>query len=146
MITVKDIIKKKGSEVYSISPDATVEQALRLMAEKEVGALMVMDGEKMKGIFSERDYARRGFLIGCSELGKVSQLMTKTLVYIGLEDTVEDCMNKMTDKHIRHLPIIKDGKLAGMISIGDIVKAIITDQKNMIQNLEDYMQGSGYAR
>ena len=146
MITVKDIIKKKGSEVYSISPDATVEQALRLMAEKEVGALMVMDGEKMKGIFSERDYARRGFLIGCSELGKVSQLMTKTLVYIGLEDTVEDCMNKMTDKHIRHLPVIKDGKLAGMISIGDIVKAIITEQKNMIQNLEDYMQGSGYVR
>jgi CBS domain-containing protein len=146
MITVKDIIKKKGSEVYSISPDATVEQALRLMAEKEVGALMVVDGEKMKGIFSERDYARRGFLIGCSELGKVSQLMTKTLVYIGLDDTVEECMNKMTDKHIRHLPVIKDGKLTGMISIGDIVKAIITEQKNMIQNLEDYMQGSGYAR
>jgi CBS domain-containing protein len=146
MITVKEIIKKKGSEVYSISPDATVEQALRLMADKEVGALMVMDGEKMKGIFSERDYARRGFLIGCSELGKVSQLMTKTLVYIGLDDTVEDCMNKMTDKHIRHLPVVKDGKLVGMISIGDIVKAIITDQKNMIQNLEDYMQGSGYAR
>jgi CBS domain-containing protein len=146
MITVKEIIKKKGKEVYSISPDATVEQALRLMAEKEVGALMVMDGEKMKGIFSERDYARRGFLIGCSELGKVSQLMSKTLVLIGLDDTVEDCMNKMTDKHIRHLPVVKDGKLAGMISIGDIVKAIITDQKNMIQNLEDYMQGSGYAR
>ena len=146
MITVKEIIKKKGSEVYSISPDATVEQALRLMADKEVGALMVMDGEKMKGIFSERDYARRGFLIGCSELGKVSQLMTKALVYIGLDDTVEDCMNKMTDKHIRHLPVVKDGKLAGMISIGDIVKAIITDQKNMIQNLEDYMQGSGYVR
>jgi CBS domain-containing protein len=145
MITVKEIIKKKGSEVYSISPDATVEQALRLMAEKEVGALMVMDGEKMKGIFSERDYARRGFLIGCSELGKVSQLMTKTLVYIGLDDTLEDCMNKMTDKHIRHLPVVKDGKLAGMISIGDIVKAIITEQKNLIQNLEDYMQGSGYA-
>ncbi len=146
MITVKDIIKNKGSEVYSISPDATVEQALRLMAEKEVGALMVMDGEKMKGIFSERDYARRGFLIGCSELGKISQLMTKTLIFIGLDDTVEECMNKMTDKHIRHLPVVKDGKLAGMISIGDIVKAIITDQKNMIQNLEDYMQGSGYAR
>jgi CBS domain-containing protein len=146
MITVKEIIKKKGSEVYSISPDATVEQALRLMADKEVGALMVMDGEKIKGIFSERDYARRGFLIGCSELGKVSQLMSKTLVLIGLDDTVEDCMNKMTDKHIRHLPVVKDGKLVGMISIGDIVKAIITDQKNMIQNLEDYMQGSGYAR
>jgi CBS domain-containing protein len=146
MITVKEIIKHKGSEVYSISPDSTVEQALRLMAEKEVGALMVVDGEKMKGIFSERDYARRGFLIGCSELGKVSQLMTKTLVYIGLDDTVEDCMNKMTDKHIRHLPVVKDGKLAGMISIGDIVKAIITEQKNLIQNLEDYMQGSGYAR
>jgi CBS domain-containing protein len=146
MITVKEIIKKKGGEVYSISPDASVEQALRLMAEKEVGALMVVDGEKIKGIFSERDYARRGFLIGCSELGKVSQLMTKTLVFIGLDDTVEDCMNKMTDKHIRHLPVVKDGKLAGMISIGDIVKAIITDQKNMIQNLEDYMQGSGYAR
>jgi CBS domain-containing protein len=146
MITVKEIIKQKGSEVYSISPDSTVEQALRLMAEKEIGALMVMDGEKMKGIFSERDYARRGFLIGCSELGKVSQLMTKTLVLIGLDDTVEDCMNKMTDKHIRHLPVVKDGKLAGMISIGDIVKAIISDQKNMIRNLEDYMQGSGYAR
>ena len=146
MITVKEIIKNKGSEVYSISPDATIEQALRLMAEKEVGALMVVDGEKMKGIFSERDYARRGYLIGCSELGKVSQLMTKTLVYIGLDDTVEDCMNKMTDKHIRHLPVVKDGKLAGMISIGDIVKAIISDQKNMIRNLEDYVQGSGYAR
>jgi CBS domain-containing protein len=146
MITVKEIIKNKGSEVYSISPDATVEQALRLMAEKEVGALMVMDGEKIKGIFSERDYARRGFLIGCSELGKISQLMTKTLIFIGLDDTVEECMNKMTDKHIRHLPVVKDGKLAGMISIGDIVKAIITDQKNMIRNLEDYMQGSGYAR
>lgn len=146
MITVKEIIKNKGSEVYLISPDATVEQALRLMAEKEVGALMVLDGEKMKGIFSERDYARRGYLIGCSELGKVSQLMTKTVVYIGLDDTVEDCMNKMTDKHIRHLPVVKDGKLAGMISIGDIVKAIITEQKNMIRNLEDYVQGSGYAR
>lgn len=144
MITVRQILKSKGSEVFSISPDATVEQALRLMAEKEVGALMVMDGDKIKGIFSERDYARRGYLLGCSEIGKVSQLMTKTLVYVGMDETVEDCMTKMTDKHIRHLPVITDGKLIGLISIGDIVKMIITEQKNMIRDMEDYIQGRGY--
>jgi CBS domain-containing protein len=145
MITVKEIIKNKGSAVYSISPDSTVEQALRLMAEKEVGALMVLDGEKIKGIFSERDYARRGYLIGCSELGKVSQLMTKNLVLIGMDDNVEDCMKKMTDKRIRHLPVVKDGKLIGLISIGDIVKAIISDQQNMLRNMEDYIQGTGFG-
>ncbi len=144
MITVHQILKTKGNDVYSISPDATVEAALRLMADKEVGALMVMDGEKIKGIFSERDYARRGYLIGCSELGKVSQLMTKNLVYVGMDDTVEDCMTKMTDKRIRHLPVVKDGKLAGLISIGDIVKTIITEQQNMIRDMEDYIQGRGY--
>jgi CBS domain-containing protein len=139
-------LKGKGSEVYSVPPSSTVQKALELMADKEIGAVLVMEADKIKGIFSERDYARRGILMGCSADSPVEKLMTCALVYIGADQTLEDCMAMMTDKHIRHLPVVEQGKLMGIISIGDVVKAMISDQERKIKNMEDYIEGRGYTR
>ena len=146
MQTVRQILKGKGSEVYFVPPTSTVQNALELMADKEIGAVLVMEADKIKGIFSERDYARRGILMGCSADSPVEKLMTCALVYIGADQTLEDCMAMMTDKHIRHLPVVEQGKLMGIISIGDVVKAMISDQERKIKNMEDYIEGRGYTR
>lgn len=146
MIIVRQILKNKGNQVYSVTPSTTVQDALKLMSDKEIGAVLVMDGQKIKGIFSERDYARRTTLEGCVDLYPVEKLMTRALIYAGLDQSVEECMGMMTDKHIRHLPVVEEGKLAGLISIGDIVKALITDQEGKIKNMEDYIEGRGYGR
>ena len=146
MITVRQILKNKGKQVHSVTPSATVQDALKVMSDKEIGAVLVMEGEKIRGIFSERDYARRTTLEGCVDLYPVDKLMTRALIYAGMDKSVEECMGMMTDKHIRHLPVMEDGKLAGLISIGDIVKALITDQEGKIKDMEDYIEGRGYGR
>ncbi len=142
MITVKDILDQKGHAAWTIGPDAKVFEALELMAKKGLGALIVIDKDDIVGIISERDYARKIILMGRqSQDTPVKDIMTKEVYGVHLETTAEECMALMTDKHIRHLPVRKDSKLAGVVSIGDIVKAIITEQKVTITNLENYIMG-----
>ncbi len=140
MKTVRDILTVKGRNVWCVDTGATVFEALGRMAEKEVGALVVMDDQTLVGIISERDYARKVVLLGrTSPNTLVKEIMTTHVAYTHLEQSVEECMAIMTDKRIRHLPVIDDGKLVGIISIGDLVKAIITDQKFIIEQLERYI-------
>jgi len=142
MITVKQILDEKGSKVWTIGPEAKVLDALKLMAEKEVGALVVMTGDEVVGILSERDYARKIVLLGRqSQDTPVRDIMTAEVYGVHADTTADECMALMTDKRIRHLPVCKDGKLAGVISIGDVVKAIIGHQKGTIENLENYIMG-----
>jgi CBS domain-containing protein len=142
MQTVRDILKAKGSDVWWVDPDATVFDALRRMAEKEVGALVVMQGEQIVGLISERDYARKVILHGrASSTTLVKEIMTSPVVYIHLDQAIEECMSLMTEKRTRHLPVIENGKLVGLISIGDIVKSIIADQQFMIEQLVRYVSG-----
>jgi CBS domain-containing protein len=140
MKTVRDILTVKGHNVWCVDTGATVFEALGRMAEKEVGALVVMDDQTLVGIISERDYARKIVLLGrTSPNTLVKEIMTTHVAYTHLDQSVEECMAIMTDKRIRHLPVIDDGKLVGIISIGDLVKAIITDQKFIIEQLERYI-------
>ncbi|HEY4492674.1 MAG TPA: CBS domain-containing protein [Acidobacteriota bacterium] len=142
MSNVREILLEKGNAVWTISPDRSVFDALQLMADKNIGALIVTDQEKVIGIFSERDYARKIILKGkASKETSVSEIMTPVVVYVTLKETVEDCMNLMTDKRIRHLPVIEEEKLVGLISIGDVVKAIISDREFTIKQLENYITG-----
>ena len=142
MKTVRDILRVKGHEVYCVAPDATVYEAVQLMADKEIGALMVMEGAQVVGLISERDYARKVILQGrASSTTRVKEIMITPVVYTYMEQPIEECMALMTDKRTRHLPVIEDGKLAGIISIGDLVKAVITDQKFIIEQLERYICG-----
>jgi CBS domain-containing protein len=142
MITVKEILSEKGSKVWTIPPDAKVFDALKLMAEKGVGALIVLEKDDVVGIMSERDYARKIALLGRhSQDTTVRDIMTSPVYGVRLDTTAEECMALMTDKHIRHLPVCTDEKLAGVISIGDVVKAIIGHQKVTIENLENYIMG-----
>ena len=142
MTTVRQVLNQKGYTVYSLPPQATILGALRVMGDKNIGAMLVMDGDQVKGIFSERDYARRCRLKGKSYEAPVSEVMTKTVYYIGPDDTMEACMVQMTDKHIRHLPVVEEGKVIGVISIGDVVGAIISNQKSLITGLENYIMGT----
>jgi CBS domain-containing protein len=138
--TVRDILMVKGREVWTVDLEATVFEALSRMAEKEVGALMVMDGAKLVGIISERDYARKIVLLGrTSPNTLVKEIMTSHVVYTHLEQSIEECMALVTEKRIRHLPVIDEGKLVGVISIGDLVKSIISDQKFIIEQLVRYI-------
>ena len=140
MLTVKTILEHKGHDVYSIAPDAPAYDALRIMADKNVGALVVMDGDKLVGVFSERDYARKVILKGKSSKNTpVRDLMTSPVHTVSPDDTVENCMQRMTEKRIRHLPVVEKGKVIGVISIGDVVREIITDQQWTIQHLENYI-------
>jgi CBS domain-containing protein len=142
MQTVRDILKTKGTDVWCVEPDATVFDALQRMAEKEVGALVVMQGGQIVGLISERDYARKIVLHGrASPTTLVKEIMTSPVVYIHLDQPIEECMSLMTEKRTRHLPVIEDGKLVGLISIGDIVKSIIADQQFIIEQLVRYVSG-----
>ena len=142
MKTVRDILAVKGPSVWSVSAEATVFEALQRMAEKEVGALLVMDGEHVAGIVSERDYARKIVLLGrTSPHTQVREIMTRHVAYTHLDQSIEECMAIMTDKRIRHLPVLENQKLVGIISIGDLVKSIIADQKFIIEQLERYISG-----
>ncbi|HEX7233314.1 MAG TPA: CBS domain-containing protein [Candidatus Binatia bacterium] len=140
MKTVRDILEVKGRAVWSIDPASSVFDALRLMAEKEIGALVVLDENRVVGIISERDYARKVILHGrASPTTLVKEIMTSHIVYTHLDQSIEECMAIVTEKRIRHLPVLQDGKLIGIISIGDLVKAIIADQQFMIEQLERYI-------
>ena len=142
MITVKQILNEKGTKVWTISPQAMVFDALKLMSKKEVGALVVVEDDDVVGILSERDYARKIVLVGRhSQDTAVRDIMSTHVYGVHFDSTAEECMALMTDKHIRHLPVCKDEKLVGIISIGDVVKAIMTQQKVTIENLENYIMG-----
>jgi CBS domain-containing protein len=143
MTTVRQIIQAKGAQVWTISPQATVLEALQLMADKNVGALLVTEGDQVAGIFSERDYARSVALKGrTAENTRVGDIMTARVIYVRPNQSMEDVMAVMTDKHIRHLPVMEDERLVGVISIGDVVKEIISEQNFTIRSLESYITGS----
>jgi CBS domain-containing protein len=142
MVTLKQILKSKGSQAWSTEPTATVYAALQLMAEKDIGALLVMAEGKLVGIFSERDYARKVILHGKSSAEtQVREIMTSGVVTVRPDQTIAECMTLMTEKHIRHLPVVEGDKVFGVISIGDVVKAIISDQQFVIQQLQSYISG-----
>lgn len=142
MKTVNEVLKNKGREIWTISPLATVFQALELMAQKDVGALPVVQNGKLVGIFSERDYARKVILKGkASKDTAVSELMTQTVFYVSPENTLDECMALMTSQQIRHLPVLDRDRLVGMITLGDVVKRIISEQEFTIHELEKYVKG-----
>lgn len=143
MIIVSDLLAAKGTTVYTIAPDKTVFDALVVMAEKEVGALVVMSDDHVVGVISERDYARKVILKGrFSKDTLVKEIMTPMVASVTPSQRIEECMSLMTDKRLRHLPVVENGKLLGIISIGDLVKSIIEDQKFRIENLQSYINGS----
>lgn len=142
--TIEKILCRKSGMIWSITPDATVYDAIALMAEKNVGALLVMENDKLVGIVSERDYSRKVMLRGkTSRTSTVREIMTTELTIAHPRETVEDCLRFMTEKRIRHLPVIADGSLRGVISIGDLVKEVISAQSATLDQLRDYISG-GY--
>ncbi len=142
MAKVKEILELKGRNVWAIEPDASVYDAMRRMADKGIGALRVIEGEQLRGIVSERDYARKVILQGrSSRTTQVSEIMTTRVAYAELDQDIEECMAIMTEKRIRHLPVIDAGRVIGVISIGDLVKSIIAEQKFIIEQLERYING-----
>ena len=142
MKTVNDILRIKGHAVWSTTADATVYEALKAMAEKNVGALVVLDADTVVGIVSERDYARKVVLHGRSSREiQVREIMTTEVYYVRPEQNIQECMAQMTEKRVRHLPALENGQLVGVISIGDVVKAVIADHESTIKHLEDYITG-----
>ena len=137
---VRDILETKGKVVFSVAPSTIVYSAIELMCEKNIGGLLIVENDKLVGIFTERDYARKLILKGKSSKDTpISELMTKNPFTVSPDNSIEDCMNLMTDKHIRHLPVADGDKLIGMISIGDVVKSVIREQKGIIEHLESYI-------
>lgn len=144
MTTVNNLLSIKGSELWSIAPDASVFEALELMADKNISGLPVLQNGRLVGIFTERDYARKVVLKGrLSRDTELSDLMTKNVLYVETKNTVEECMRLMTAKKIRHLPVLDDGQMIGIVTIGDLVKQIISEQETTIHQLENYISG-GY--
>jgi CBS domain-containing protein len=137
---VKKILHAKGNMVYSVGPDATVYSAIELMCEKNIGGLLILENEKLLGIFTERDYARKLILKGkSSKEAKIKELMTSDVITVTPHTNIDECMATMSAKRIRHLPVVEDGKVVGMISIGDVVKHVIEEQKDIIEHLESYI-------
>ena len=142
MKTVADILKTKGREVWTITPETIVFDALKTMADQNVGALVVIDGATVAGILSERDYARKVILHGKSSRELRAQEIMSTNVYsVSLDQNIEDCMELFTNKRVRHLPVLQNNELIGIISIGDVVKAVIAEQEYTIKHLENYITG-----
>lgn len=142
MNAVKDILRSKGHEIWFVHPDSTVFDAVKLMAEKGIGSLLVMDDGKLVGIVTERDYARKMILEGkASRETPVKDIMTKQVLCVTPERTLDECMALMTDKRARHLPVVENKKVIGVISIGDLVKAVISEQKILIDQLQNYISG-----
>ena len=140
--TVEQILMQKGRDVWTISPNATVMEALKLMAEKNVGALVVTHDDEVVGIISERDYARKVVLRNRASINtKVKEIMTEKVYYVGPKTTAEECLTLTVQQNIRHLPVLKNGDLVGMISIGDVVKAVIGEQETELRQLSDYISG-----
>ena len=147
MITVNRLLETKGHDIWSISPDALVYAALRLMAEKNVGAVLVMEDERVAGILSERDYARKIILKGKRSANTlVREIMTHRVISVTSDQSIEECMQLMTEKRIRHLPVYTGDQLVGIISIGDVVKTIISEQEFVIEQLENYIAGRKSGR
>ena len=147
MFSVKEILKSKGSHYWSISPKATAYEALQLMADKDIGAILVMEHDKVVGIFSERDYARKVILRGkSSKETTVGELMSSPVVVVSQDDTLDYCMALMTVNKHRHLPVLDNDRVAGVVSIGDVVNAVITTQRMTIRDLEQYICGGEYVQ
>jgi CBS domain-containing protein len=140
MISVRQLLDHKGRQDLSIAPGAAVLDAIRMMAERHVGALLVMEGETLRGIVSERDYARKVILMGRSSAETpVRDIMTAAVITVQPETAVEKCMQLMTERRVRHLPVIEGHRVVGMVSIGDLVKAVIAEQQQHIEQLESYI-------
>lgn len=140
MQTVRHILQVKGNDIWSVTPDSTVFDTLRLMADKDIGALLVMIGDNLIGIVSERDYARKLILHGKSSKNTlISEIMTKKIYTIHPDQTVHECMELLVEQHIRHLPVVEDNKVIGVISLGDAVNEIIYQQKESIKSLENQL-------
>ncbi len=140
---VNEILQHKGKQVWSVAPQTTAYEALELMAGKNIGALVVLDQGKVVGLFSERDYARKVVLKGKnSRTTTVGDLMTRDVLCVGPDETIENCMALMTGKHTRHLPVLENDRLAGIVSIGDVVKGIITGHEFTIREMERYITGN----
>lgn len=147
MNTIRELLKVKGNQVWSVTPDTSVLEALQLMTDKKVGALLVLEGKKIAGIFSERDFvhgvaAKERCIVNTSVL----EYMTPKVITVSPNQTIEDCMLVMTGEHFRHLPVVENEALVGMISIGDIVKEIISSEKSRANMLENYIEGRGYGQ
>ena len=141
-IMVSQLLRRKGRQVYATRPETTVYEALQVMAEKNVGALLVVDSDGLAGIFSERDYARKVILQGKSSKDTpVHEIMTKRVYFVHPDNSIEECMALMTERKIRHLPVLVGDRIAGVISIGDVVKEIIEEQGFVIEQLENYITG-----
>jgi CBS domain-containing protein len=140
MATVAQLLGRKPRAIYSVTPDAPVLEAIRLMAEHSVGALLVMQGAKLEGIVSERDYARKVILKGRSSSDTpVRHIMTAEVITVGPDHSAQQCMQIMTDRRVRHLPVLEDGRVLGMLSIGDLVRAVLSEQAQTIEQLEHYI-------
>lgn len=146
MSTVKDILAEKGDEIWSVSPMDTVKTVLKELSDKDVGALLVMDGAELVGIVSERDFDRSVAEYGiCKMDAPVEAYMTKDVITVTPDTKIVSTMELMTKHHIRHLPVVKNHRVVGVISIGDVVRTIINDKESMIRSLESYIEGTGYA-
>ncbi len=142
MKSIKDVLRDKGRDVWTIDVEASVLDALKLMADKEIGALVVTEGGRITGVMSERDYARKVVLRGkTSKDTPVREIMTRKVLYVKPEQTVEECMALMTEKHVRHMPVLDGDQVIGLVSIGDIVKSVISEQQFLIGHLENYIRG-----
>lgn len=142
MRTVEELLNQKGRDVWTVSPEASVRDAIRLMAERNVGAIVVSEGSHVVGILSERDCVRRVMLADrLARETRVLEVMSSTVRTVSLHDSIDQCMQQMTDRRVRHLPVIDNGELVGMVSVGDLVKAQLSDQEELINGLESYIHG-----
>jgi CBS domain-containing protein len=147
MLTVGDFLKTRSGEVWAISPQATVFDALKVLADKDVGALPVVENEKLIGIFSERDYARKIILKGKTSIDtSVWEIMSQNVVTVMPQHTLDECMALMTNERVRHLPVMAEDKVVGIISIGDVVKALLQQREQTIHHLENYILNEGYGQ
>lgn len=147
MSTVRTILEEKGDTIYAVDCSDTVYRALEVMAEHNIGAVLVSEGDRYVGIFTERDYARRIILKGHdSRTTQLKDIMTRELVTVTPDTSAEQCMALMTKYHIRHLPVVEEGRIIGLVSIGDVVKQLIANRESTIEELENYILGTGYGR
>ncbi len=141
MATVNAMLNEKGKVIYSLSPDKTIQDALKMMADKDIGAVLIMENDKLLGIFTERDYARKGTLQGNPVTTPLKDVMTRQVYFVGPEQSAESCMAQMVDKHFRHLPVVKDGKVIGVISIIDVIKTVVSDKEALIAGMDNFRMG-----
>lgn len=147
LTTVRDLLKMKGDAIYSVTPDTPILQAMQTMAEKNIGDLLILEKGQIKGIVSERDFVRKTAKAGgCDLQAPVSEMMTREVITVTPDQSIEFCMETMTEKHIRHLPVVEGNEIFGLISIGDVIKGIITSQEFKIDQLEKYISGPSYNR